>query len=324
MTLLAPSRLWLLIAVAALALAYVVLQRRRRHYAVRFTNIDLLDSVAPRRPGWRRHVVAIAALVGLSTMVVSLARPVREERVPRGDGIVMLTIDVSASMTATDVAPSRIAAAKAAAKDFVDRTPAGFQIGLVAFDANARVLQTPTDDHDAVTSAIDTLEPGEGTAAGEGIYAALDAIKAAVNSTAQPAQQRSGNEEDLAATIVLLSDGTTTTGRPVDQAAQAAKDASVPVNTIAFGTDSGTVVIQGEVIPVPADRTTMESVARTTDGSAFSAGSAAELKSVYEDIQGRVGYTTETREIGRWFVAGAMVLLLLAIGASMYWTARFL
>jgi Ca-activated chloride channel family protein len=324
MTLLTPNRLWLLVAVAALALAYVVLQRRRRHYAVRFTNIDLLDSVAPKRPGWRRHVVAIAALLGLSTMVVSLARPAREERVPRGDGIVMLTIDVSASMTATAVSPTRIAAAKAAAEDFVDRTPSGFQIGLVAFDANARVLQTPTDNHDAVKTAIDTLEPGEGTAAGEGIYAALDAIKAAVNSTAQPAQQRSGNNEDLAATIVLLSDGATTTGRPVDQAAQAAKDASVPVNTIAFGTDSGTVEIQGQVVPVPSDPATMEQVAGTTGGKAFTAGSAAELKSVYEDIQGRVGYTTETHEIGRWFIGLAMVALLLAIGASMFWTARFL
>jgi Ca-activated chloride channel family protein len=322
MTLLAPSRLWLLLAVAALVVAYLVLQRRRRHYVVRFTNLELLDSVAPRRPGWRRHVVAVAALLGVTTLVVSLARPAREERVPRNDGIVMLTVDVSASMTATDVVPSRIEAAKAAAKDFVDQTPAGFQIGLVAFDGSARVLAAPTSDHAAVDAAIEGLEPGEGTAAGEGIYAALDAIKSTVNATVTPAQQRS--RDDLAATIVLLSDGTTTTGRSVESAAQAADDASVPITTIAYGTDSGTVEVQGQVVPVPADTETMAQVARTTGGSSFEAGSASELRSVYRDIQGRVGYTTETREIGRVFVAFAIVALLLAVAASMWWTARFL
>jgi Ca-activated chloride channel family protein len=312
----------LLVAVAALAVAYVVLQRRRRHYAVRFTNLELLDSVAPRRPGWRRHVVTVAALLGVSALVVSLARPAREERVPRGEGIVMLAIDVSASMTATDVEPSRIEAAQDAAREFVEQTPDRFQVGLVVFDANARVLAAPTTDHDAVVAAIESFTPGEGTAGGEGIYAALDAIEAATRDAVTTAQ--TGEDEDLAATIVLLSDGTTTVGRPVEDAAQAAATASVPITTIAYGTPTGSVEIRGQVVPVPADTETMAAVARTTGGSAFEAASADQLRAVYDDIQGRVGSTTETREIGRFFIGLAVVALLLALVASMLWTARFL
>jgi Ca-activated chloride channel homolog len=322
MTFLSPSRLWLLVLVAALAGAYVVLQRRRKHYAVRFTNLALLDSVAPRRPGWRRHVVAIAAVVGVSALVVSLARPAREERIPRGKGVVMLAIDVSASMTATDVSPSRIEAAKQGAAEFVDQIPAGFQVGLVSFDASASVLAPPTRDHAGVKRAIAQLEPGEGTAAGDGIYAALGAIESNVNGV-QPAAARKPKSK-LAATIVLLSDGATTTGRPVEQAARAAADAGVPVSTIAYGTDHGTVVVQGQVVPVPADPQTMAAVARTTGGKSFTAASSSELRAVYKDIQGRVGYTTQTREIGRVFVAFAIVLLLLAVAGSMFWSARFL
>jgi Ca-activated chloride channel family protein len=322
MTLLAPSRLWLLLAVAALAVAYIVLQRRRRHYAVRFTNLELLDSVAPRRPGWRRHVVAVATILGVAALVVSLARPAHSVKVPKGKGTVMLAIDVSASMTATDVTPSRIAAAKAAAHDFVDQLPAGFQVGLVAFDASASVVAPPTKDHAAVSRAIDQLQPGEGTAAGEAIYAALDAIKSNTRTAIAPAQQTSG--DDLAATIVLLSDGATTTGRPAPEAAGAAADAGVPITTIAFGTPDGSVEVQGQVIPVPADPQTMAQVAKISGGSSFEAASASELRKVYDNIQGRVGYTTETREIGRTFTALAIVVLLAAAAGSMLWTARFL
>ncbi len=322
MTLLAPGRMWLLVFVGALAVAYVVAQRRRKQYAVRFTNLDLLDSVAPRRPGWRRHVVALAALLAATGLVISLARPAHEVRVPRSRGVVMLTVDVSASMTATDVEPSRIAAAKVAAREFVEQVPAGFQVGLVAFDGTARVLSTPTTDHAAVVGAIDALTPGPGTATGDAIFTALEAIEANANDV-QPAQQRAP-KDDLAATIVLLSDGTRTVGRPVGDAAQAAKDAGVPISTIAYGTPNGTVIVQGQIVPVPADTQTMAEVAEVSGGSAFEAASASELRDVYEDIQGRVGYRTETRELGRVFVALAVIALLLAAGGSLLWSNRFL
>lgn len=322
MTLLAPSRLWLLLLVGAFAVAYVVMQRRRKQYAVRFTNLALLDSVAPRRPGWRRHAVAVAGLLAVSGLVISLARPAHSVRVPRGHGVVMLTVDVSASMTATDVEPSRIEAAKAAAREFVEQVPSGFQVGLVAFDRSANVLAQPTTDHASVISAIESLEPGPGTATGEGIYTALEAIQANANDV-KPAQQ-STKKDDLAATIVLLSDGAQTVGRPVLDAANAAKDAGVPISTIAYGTPNGSVVVQGQIVPVPADPETMAEVARVTGGSSFEAASASQLRDVYKDIQGRVGYTTQTKEIGRVFVALAVIALLLAVGGSLLWSSRFL
>jgi Ca-activated chloride channel homolog len=322
MTLLVPSRLWLLLVVGALAVAYVLVQQRRQQYAVRFTNLDLLDSVAPRRPGWRRHAVAVAALLALTGLVVSLARPAHTVRVPRGHGVVMLTVDVSASMTATDVAPSRIDAAKSAAREFVKQVPSGFQVGLVAFDRSASVLAPPTNDHATVIDAIESLSPGPGTATGEGIYTALEAIQTNA-SDVKPAQQTT-KKDDLAATIVLLSDGAQTTGRPLTDAAQAAKDAGVPISTIAYGTANGTVEVQGQVVPVPADPQAMAQVARTTGGSAFQAASASELRSVYKDIQGRVGYTTKTKDISLVFVAMAVVALLLAVGGSLFWSNRFI
>ena len=325
MTFLSPAWLWLLLGVAALAVLYIVLQSRRPEYAVRFTNLPLLDSVAPKHPGWRRHIAAGLALASAALFVAALARPARDERVPRNQGIIMLAVDVSASMTATDVQPSRIAAATVAARDFVESIPGGFEVGLVAFDGSARVLSPPTEDHTEVAAAIDRLDTGEGTAAGDAIYAALDSINASLADRGATDGNGSDNsDEDLAATIVLLSDGTTTVGRPVEDAANAANDAGVPITTIAYGTDEGEVTIQGELIPVPADTETMAAVARATGGSAFEAGSAAQLEGVYKDIQGRVGYATEQKEIGRAFMFVGILVLFAALAAAMIWMARLL
>jgi len=323
LTFLAPERLLLLAVVALAAVAYVALQARRRHHAVRFTNLELLDAIAPQRPGWRRHVVAVVALLGLSAMVLGLARPARDEQVPREEAVVMLAIDVSRSMTAEDVPPTRLVSAQEAAKEFIDDVPDGFRVGLVAFDEVARTLATPTLEHDAVIAAVDRLETGRGTAAGEGIYASLEAIEAVLGDT-DDAASAADEDDDFAATIVLLSDGATTAGRDVDVAAADAAEAGVPVTTIAYGTDGGIVEIEGEIVPVPADPVTMQAVAEATDGSFFEAASASELASVLEDIQTRVGYTTEEREVILWFVTAAFVLVLLALGASMLWSGRFL
>lgn len=308
MTLLAPGRLWLLVVVAALAAAYVVLQRRRRHYAVRFTNLDLLASVAPKRPGWRRHVPAAAIALALGVLVVAAARPARDERVASEEATVMLVLDVSASMRATDVAPSRMQAAVEAATDFVDDLPERLRVGLVAFDTSARVIATPTVDHQGVADGLARLRPGTGTAAGEGIITALDLL--------------TGSAE--AGAIVLLSDGVTTVGRTVADAVAAAREQSVPVTTIAFGTDDGTVEVAGRIIPVPADPATMEAVADATGGQFFTAATGDQLRSVYEDIGTRIAYTVEQREIGTMFVVAALVLLLAALAASLVWTGRIL
>lgn len=316
MTFLAPARLWLLVVVAALAAAYVVLQRRRRHYAVRFTNLDLLASVAPRRPGWRRHLPAALMGLALVVLVAAVARPAREERVPREAATVMLVIDTSISMDATDVAPTRMAAAIDAARAFVERLPDRLRVGLVSFDRTSRLVAVPTADHAAVDVAIQRLTTGPGTAAGEAVYVALDAIEAAGG-----AGQTAGEQT---AAIVLLSDGVTTVGRPVEIAAAEAAERGVPVSTIAFGTDHGTVSIQGRTIPVPADPETMELVAETTGGSSFEAFSAEQLHEVYEDIGTRVGYEVEQRDVAAVFSAVAMAILLAGVVASLVWTGRML
>jgi Ca-activated chloride channel family protein len=314
-TFLSPERLLLLALPLALLASYVLLARRRRLRAVRLPTTRVLAAVAPKRSVWRRHAPAAVALLTVVLLVVAVARPARDERVPREAAVVVLAVDVSASMTATDVAPSRIDAAVAAASDFVDDVPDRFQLGLVAFDGTARVLTTPTEDHDAVRAALQRLTPGEGTAAGEGIAAALDAISSSV-------EQAGGGGLDLPASIVLLSDGATTVGRPVEEAAREAADRSVPVSTIAFGTDRGTVVMGGEVVPVPADRQTMEAVADLTGGTAAEAETADEQHDVYDDIGARVGSVVEQREIGRAFLGVALVALLAAVASSFVWSPR--
>jgi Ca-activated chloride channel family protein len=282
---------------------------------VRLPTTRVLASVSPRRPGWRRHGPAAVALLTLLLLVLALARPARDERVPREAAVVVLAVDVSASMTATDVSPSRIDAAVAAAGDFVDDVPDRFQLGLVAFDGTARVLASPTEDHDAVRAALQRLTPGEGTAAGEGIAAALDAISATVDATG-------ASGKDLPASIVLLSDGATTVGRPVEQAAREAADRSVPVSTIAFGTDRGAVVVGGEVVPVPADREAMAAVADITGGTASEAETAGQLHDVYDHIGTTVGSVVEQREVARAFLGVALVALLAAVAGSFVWSAR--
>lgn len=316
MRFLAAGRLWLLLAVVALAVAYVLLQRRRTGYAVRFTNLDLLASVAPKRPGWRRHVPAAAMGLALAGLVLGLARPARDEKVPKEAATVMLVVDVSASMQATDVAPTRLQAATEAALSFVDDLPDRLRLGLVAFDRTPRVLSPPTTDHATVEAGIRGLAIGPGTAAGDAIFVALDAI-----TTAGGAGTTGGEQT---AAIVLLSDGVTTVGSPVQAAAQAAVEQGVPVTTIAFGTDEGSVEFAGRVIPVPADPAAMTKLAETTGGAFFEAASGDELKGVYEDIGTRVGYTTEQREIGMTFVAVSMALLLGAVAAGLLWTNRLL
>jgi Ca-activated chloride channel family protein len=316
---LAPERLLLLWGVGALALAYLVLARLRRHYAVRFTNLNLLASLAPRRPGWRRHLPAAATLGALLLLVVGFARPVRAERVPKKGGIIVLAVDVSGSMGASDVAPSRLQAAQGAAGDFVRRLPGAVRLGFVAFDATARVLVAPTTDRAQVIQAIEALELGTGTATGEGVFAALGSIAAAGGKA------EGKEDEDPLARIVMMSDGRQTTGRPLSMAWRAAKSAVVPVWTIAFGTDEGTITLQdGQEMRVPADRPAMRALAQETDGKFFEAESAAELSRVYKGIGSAIGYVTEEREYTASFVGLALVLLAAAALGGLWWSARFL
>ncbi|MFM8861617.1 MAG: VWA domain-containing protein [Acidimicrobiia bacterium] len=175
-TFLSPWRLLLLGLVVVLGIVYVLFQRRRARYAVRFTNLELLESVAPRRPGWRRHVAAVVQLVALAVLIVALAQPVHDIKVPRERATVILALDVSLSMEATDVRPSRIEAAKSAAISFLDDVPPQVNVGLVTFAGSARIRVTPTTDRDAVRVAIEDVPLADGTAIGDAIDASLDAL----------------------------------------------------------------------------------------------------------------------------------------------------
>jgi Ca-activated chloride channel homolog len=315
MTFLEPIRLWLLVGVGVLLAAYVAVQFRRKTYTVSFTNIERLASVAPKRPGWRRHLPAAIYLLALTTLVAGLARPARDERVPRERATVIMAIDVSLSMQATDVRPSRIEAAEAAAQSFLDILPERINVGLVTFAGTASLRVPPTTDRDAVRNVLDSLELAEATATGEAIYSSLDAIASVPpdeEGTAPPAR------------IVLMTDGARTVGRSEDVAADAARDANVPVSTIAFGTDFGTIRLPDDprIIPVPVDRPAMRTIAERTGGRFYTAASEEQLTDVYRNIGSSVGFVTEQREITTWFVAGSIVLFVLGAGFSLVWFQR--
>lgn len=318
MTFLSPGRLWLLAAIVALAALYIVVQvRGRRRYEVRFTNVALLDTVAPRRPAWRRHVPAAAFVLGLVGMVLAFARPARDERVPRERATIMMAIDTSLSMQADDVPPSRIDAAKDAAESFLESLPSTINLGLVTFDGAARVEVAPTTDRTVVQRAIERLELNEGTAIGEAIFAALHALDQAPDAP---------DGSPVPGRVVVMSDGETTVGRPDALAAQAAAEAKVPVSTIAFGTELGEVTVNAETGPttvsVPVDEAALEDIATVTGGKAYTAATEEELAGVYRDIGSSVGYVTEHREIGTWFVGAAIAALLVTAALSLLWFAR--
>lgn len=308
--------LWLLLAVAAVAAAYVLVNLRRRAYTVRFTNLALLESVTPRRPQWfRRHVPAILLLAGLVALVVAMAGPAREEQVPKERATIILAIDVSNSMAATDVSPNRLAAAQDGATAFVNRLPAPINLGLVSFAGSASLLVAPTTDRNAVRTAIDNLRLGPGTAIGEAVSTSLNAIQAA-------AARFQGPQGPPPAAIVLLSDGETTVGMPTSQAGALAMQAKVPVDTIAYGTPDGTVEIQGEIVPVPVNVDALVALADQTGGKSFRAKTGDELKQVYESLGSSIGYRTERDDITRQFVAAGLALALLAGALAVWWSAR--
>ena len=315
---LSPAWLLLLILVAVMLVGYLALQLRRRKYVARFSNVALLGSVAPRRPGWRRHLTFALLLIGLTVLSVGVARPSAAVKVPRDRATVMLDIDVSLSMEATDVLPSRLQAAKRAGKEFATLLPARINLGLISFARNANVLVPPTVDRDAVKKAIDGLELANYTAIGEAIFSSLQAIH--VFSQATTAK----GDKAPPARIVLLSDGSNTFGRSVASAIAAARAAHVQVSTIAFGTPNGTVRgDNGESVPVPADDQTLSEIASQTGGSFHTATSVQELESVYKDIGSQIGYTTEQRDISWRFLATGLLITLVAAGLSMLWSTRF-
>jgi Ca-activated chloride channel homolog len=307
------SPLWLiaLVPVVALAVLYVVRQMRRRVYAARFSQTGLAQSLLPKRAGWVRHVAFGLTLAALLGLVLSLAQPSTEVRVPRETATVVLALDVSLSMQAEDIEPSRFEAMKDAASDFVDILPERINLGLVSFSGTAATLVAPTTDREQVRGAIQNLELSEATAIGEAIFTSLTTI-----STFQSTLDVEDEEQLPPARILLLSDGYNTVGRENTQAIAAAQGAGVPVSTIAFGTDYGSIEIGGEVTPVPIDRDALRQIADETGGQYNEARTRAELEAVYDDLGSQIGYTTEPQDVSYWFVRVATLLLALGLGLA--------
>jgi Ca-activated chloride channel family protein len=308
-----PWWLLALLPVLAVAAAYVWRQLHRRSYAMRFTNVDLLRTLAPKGLGWRRHAAAGAFLLSLVALATGLARPAIDTKQPLERATIMLAIDVSLSMQANDVAPSRLQAAQQAAKQFVADLPATYNLGLVAFAKSANVLVPPSKDRPAVIQAIDGLVLAEATATGEAVFTCLEAIRSV------PADGAYGIPP---ARIVLLSDGYRTSGRSIEEASAAAQAANVPVSTIAFGTDTGQVDIGGQIQRVPVDRLALAQLAETTKGFFYEAASVSELKRVYQDMGSSIGFRTQPREITQWYAGIALLFGLSAAAMSLLWTSR--
>lgn len=306
--------LWL-IAVAAVAAGYLLIQLRRRRTAMRFASFELLDSVAPRKRRWYLHVPAVLLVLGLVGLTIATAGPTADHKVPRNRATVILAIDVSLSMKATDVEPSRLEAAQKAAKQFVDELPDGINLGLVSFAGTASVLVSPTTRRESVVNAIDNLQLAERTATGEAIFTSLQAIE-------NFAAGLGGGDEVPPARIVLESDGTQTVPQGLDDprgaftAARKAKKKDVPVSTISFGTSYGYVDIEGQRINVPVDDKSLNKIADLSGGTFFRASSLGELEKVYDTLQTQLGYETERGDASRpWLLLGSGLVLLAAAGS---------
>lgn len=302
MEFMAPHRLWWLLLVPVIALLYWTLSRRT---APRARTSWRLARVIPRDAAWKRHTAVAAALLSLASLVVAYAMPKAYTNVPRDRATIIIAIDVSKSMIATDVKPSRIEAEKTAAKAFLNELPARFNVGLVSFAASANIRAVPTTDRNAVATAIDALQVQPSTAIGDGVYASLQAAKEAPVDAKHPT-------EAAPAAIVLLSDGSTNTGRSSLQAGQEARKEGVPVYTIAYGTATGYVIDNGQRMPVPVDHAELHALAAASGGKAFSAESAGQLQQVYRTIATSVGSERVYVEVTQRYVGIALVFALLA------------
>jgi Ca-activated chloride channel family protein len=306
--------LFLLVVIGLVAL-YVIVQVARHKRMLRFANMELLESVAPKRPSRWRHLSAILLILSLVLFTIAMAGPQNDVRTPRNRAVVMLVIDVSQSMRATDVAPSRLAAAQVAAKQFADQLTPGINLGLIAYAGTATVLVSPTTNREASKAAIDKLQLADRTATGEGIFTALQAI-ATVGAVI------GGGDAPPPARIVLMSDGKETVPSNPDNpkgaytAARTADDQGVPISTVSFGTKYGYVEINGQRQPVPVDDEMLQKIAELSGGNAYTASSLEQLKAVFTSLQEQIGYETIKGDASvGWLRLGSLVLALAALAA---------
>ena len=306
---LSPSRLWLLLLIPAVGLVYYLLLRRRKARAAK-TGPSNLQFLLPRERRWLRHVAVLLAVVSLLTLTVAFARPKQTVMVDRQRATIIVTIDVSKSMEATDIPPSRLESAKAAAIEFVQSLPDGFNIGLVTFAGTADISVNPTTDKTVVVGAISELTLRPSTAIGEGIYTSLQALTTIPPDPKDPTAK-------VPARIVLMSDGSTQAGRPSAGAAMEAKKQEVPIYTIAYGTLGGYIVSGGRREPVPVDSAELYNIAKISGGKAYKAEDAGQLRTVYRDIGQSVGKEAVDKEVTtRYAGFGLLFAILASLGVA--------
>lgn len=327
-----PYMLLFLLVVPLLVLAYVLMQRRRRRYAVRYASLSLVKEAMGRGPGIRRHIPPALFLMSLTAMIIAFARPQSVVTLPENEGTVILTIDTSGSMQADDVKPNRMEAAKAAARAFVERQPLTVQIGVVSFSDNAFMVQSPTTNQDAVIAAINRLEPQRGTAIGRGIATSLTAIAEQSGSgeggptldpTAAPTPTPMPQGVFAPAIVILLTDGENNQWpNPLD-VAQMAVQRGVRVYTVGLGSAEGSILhIAGRSIRTRLDEDTLRQIAQMTNANYYNASNENDLKAIYENLDTRLVLKTERTEITAVFTGIGILFALFAGTLSLIWFNR--
>lgn len=350
-----PWMLYGLVLLPALVIAYIMIQRRRKIYAIRYSSLTLVKDAAGKRPSWRRHIPPFIFLLSIAAMLLALARPFSVVTLPAQEGVVILAIDVSGSMRAQDVLPSRIEAAKTAAINFIGKQDPTTRIGVVAFSGNAALVQPPTTDHDAAVQAIERLTLGPRTGIGNAILASVDAIYEVLNQAYDapvttpnprsptlrgaptPTPRPVAPGYHVPAIVVLLTDGQSNAGvLPVD-AAQIAADRGVRVFTIGVGTTSGATIGGGGFggfggfggpggggggFRTSLDENTLREVARITDAKYFYAKDETDLTAIYASLNTQLIFRTQRAEITFAFTAGAIIMLLVGATLSLMWFNR--
>lgn len=303
-----PTYLLALGLIPLLGAALLAARRRRRRYAVRFPGVPTLATVAAGQPAWRRRIPPVLLMAAIAALALALAKPRATVAVPVERASVILILDTSRSMQATDVDPDRMRAAQRAAERFLDRLPEQLQVGVVAFSDAPHTVVKPTRDREQVRGTVAGLSADGGTATGDALNAALRTLPTERDKRRPPAA------------IVLLSDGATTTGADPVEAARAAGQRKVPVYTVALGTPEGTVQgPYGRPQPVPPDPATLRRMAQVAGGESFKVEDADRLEAVYERLGSQIGTKPEEREVTAAFAAAGLLLLGLGAAAGLRW-----
>ena len=338
-----PHLLWLLLAIPLLVLLYLWLLRRRKKVTLRFASVALVKQAMGKGPGWRRHVPPALLLAAITVLLVAAARPTAVVKLPSQQETIILAMDVSGSMRATDVLPTRLVAAQEAAKAFIKELPRNVRIGVVSFAGTAAVVQPPTQNREDVVAAIDRFQLQRGTAIGSGMVLSLatlfpDAgidLSQITGARAMPGEKLGKGDkakEDVApvppgsytsGAIILLTDGQRTTGPDPMEAAKMAADRGVKVYSVGIGTKDGeTIGFEGWSMRVRLDEETLKNISNMTRGEYFYAGTAADLKKVYQSLSTRLVVEKKETEVSALFAALGALLVVLAAGLSVAWFGR--